>query len=297
MYCQKTFYYTVGIVFLALAKAKNMLWGYSTPKTFDVTAMDRCVEYDLRVVDAWLNHLEKYTSCPPVMDGKHVLELGPGSDLGIGLYLLFKGCETYHACDVNNLVKLAPDGFYLRLFEKLCNMGSRAEVGALQKQWEAAKAGKPSRLHHSVMPDFDIASAVEEGSIDVVFSQAAFEHFEDIDATFSQLNAVCKPGAVLVAEIDLKTHSRWIRDVDPNNIYRYSNWLYKLFGFRGVPNRWRPYQYKEALERHGWGDVSITPLVVLDDHWSLNVGLSGCFVDPKNQMKYLSVVLCARRRG
>jgi hypothetical protein len=63
-----------------------------------------------------------------------------------------------------------------------------------------------------------------------------------------------------VAEIDLKTHSRWIRDHDPNNIYRYSNAIYRALWFRGIPNRVRPYEYRAIFEAHGWTNVRITPL-------------------------------------
>ncbi len=129
----------------------------------------------------------------------------------------------------------------------------------------------------------------------MVFSQAVFEHFDDIHSTISQLSKICKSGAVLVAEVDLKTHSRWIRDKDPNNIYRYPKWLYNLFWFRGIPNRLRPFHYKEALERFGWKDITITPLATLDDCDNSYSGLDRMFSDSKNQRSYLSIMICAKK--
>ena len=79
--------------------------------------------------------------------------------------------------------------------------------------------------------DFNIVSAFGESTIDMVFSQAAFEHFDDIESTILQLNKVCKSGATFVAEINLKTHSRWIRDKDPDNIYRYPTGFTIYSGF------------------------------------------------------------------
>ena len=128
----------------------------------------------------------------------------------------------------------------------------------------------------------------------MVFSQAAFEHFDDINATIFQLSKVCRPGAILVAEIDLKTHSRWIRDKDPNNIYRYPNYLYNKFLFRGIPNRVRPFQYKETFERFGWSDISITPLTTCEQNRAY-IGIDKAFVDHINQMDSLSIMLCARK--
>src|SRR3990167_1872124 len=99
---QDTFFYTAGIGFLALAKAKNILQGYSSPKPFNFSEAARCIEYDIGVVEHWLSYLQEYTHNSNSLVGKNVLELGPGSDLGIGIYLLSKGCLQYKACDVNN---------------------------------------------------------------------------------------------------------------------------------------------------------------------------------------------------
>jgi len=296
MFLREMFFYITGIGFLALAKGKNILKGYSSPKPFDISEIERCIEYDMQVVELWLSHLRRYTHNTYALAGKNVLELGPGSDMGIGIYLLSHGCSKYNACDVNDLMKSTPDAFYAHLFEKLGRMDAQVDINFLKEQLKENKRGNPSRLNYVIRNDFDIVSAFGEATVDLVVSQAAFEHFDDIETTISQLSAVCKPGAVLVAEIDLKTHSRWIRDKDPNNIYRYTSDLYKVFWFRGIPNRVRPYQYKEAFERHGWVDISITPLETLDDGDDCHISVNRAFASNNNQMDYLSIVLCARKK-
>jgi SAM-dependent methyltransferase len=289
-----TFFYITGIGFLALAKAKNSLQGYSSPKPFDISETARCIEYDIHVVEHWLLHLRKYTHSTYTLAGKNILELGPGSDLGIGIYLLANGCSQYNACDVNDLMKSTPDSFYEELFKKLESIDIQTDIHSLKRIIE--EKGSLSQLNYVVRNDFDIVSAFGIKTVDLVFSQAAFEHFDDIEITIAQLSAVCKPGAMLVAEIDLKTHSRWIGDKDPNNIYRYPNYLYKAFWFRGIPNRVRPFQYKEAFERFGWTNILITPLRKLDNDDSCYLGMNATFSDKKNQMEYLSIMLCATRK-
>ena len=290
------FFYITGISFLALAKAKNILQGYSSPKPFDISETARCIEYDIHVVEHWLLHLQKYTRSAYTLAGKNILELGPGSDIGIGIYLLSKGCSQYNACDVNDLMKFTPDSFYEELFRKIESITIQTDIQSLKEELKKTKRGNLSKLNYVVRNDFDIISAFGKNTIDLVFSQAAFEHFDDIETTIAQLSAVCKPGAMLVAEIDLKTHSRWIRDKDPNNIYRYPNYLYKAFCFRGIPNRVRPFQYKEAFERFGWTNILITPLRKLDHDDSCYLGMNATFSDKKNQMEYLSIMLCATRK-
>ena len=286
--------YAAGIGFLTLAKAKHTLQGYSSPKPFQLSETARCVEYDLRVVDEWLQYLRAYSAEGNALRGKNVLELGPGSDLGVGLYLLAKGAAVYHACDVNDLSQRAPASFYTSLIERIAVLDPSVDTESLNSQIERTRTGSTSRLHCVVRKDFDLVAAFGTNTMDMVFSQAAFEHFDNVPHTVQQLSAVCKPGAIIVAEIDLKTHSRWIRVKDPNNIYRYSNGVYDVFWFRGIPNRMRPYQYRELFERYGWSDVSITPIEQVN-------GVDGDFAvhrqfqDSRNQMSYLSIVLCARK--
>ncbi|HQF21791.1 MAG TPA: hypothetical protein PLT37_11205, partial [Kiritimatiellia bacterium] len=43
------FYFVAGLIFLALAKTKNRLRGYVTPKPFSITETEKSVAYDLRI--------------------------------------------------------------------------------------------------------------------------------------------------------------------------------------------------------------------------------------------------------
>jgi hypothetical protein len=133
--------------------------------------------------------------------------------------------------------------------------------------------------------------------VDFIFSQAAFEHFEDVSKTVKDISLISKSGTILISVVDLKTHSRWIRDKDPNNIYRYSKWVYNLFTTSGSPNRVRPYQYKEMLEENGWKNVVIKPRKTLDDkkYNLVKNHFNKKFLDAKNQMSYLGIWLCATK--
>jgi SAM-dependent methyltransferase len=293
---REAWYYTAGIGFLALAKAKNAAKGYSTPKPFDLTDADRCIRYDMQVVDGWLKGLASYTGNGMFLAGRSVLELGPGSDLGVGLVLLARGAAQYSACDVHDLATRAPRNFYETLFTRLHEVYG-ADSATLRGELDALRTGAPRRLRYTVQPSFDLNAAIAPDSIDLVVSQAAFEHFDDVESVVSQLSSVCRPGAVIVAEIDLKTHSRWIRDKDPNNIYRYPDPLYRAFSFRGSPNRVRPYQYRSAFERCGWTDIRITPLTQVAPSGPGANGMSRRFADTRNQMDYLTIMLCATKRS
>lgn len=287
-------FFAAGLGFLALAKAKHGLRGYSSPKPFDLSQTDRCVAYDMQVVADWLRELARYSGAEADLRGKNILELGPGSDLGVGLLLLARGAASYNACDVHDLAKHAPPAFYEALFAALPKSAT-ADITSLREALREAIAGQPTRLNYVVRSDFDIAAAFGSASIDMVFSQAAFEHFDDIEAVVRRLTSVCRPGARIVAEIDLKTHSRWVRDHDPNNIYRFPDPLYNIFHFRGSPNRVRPYQYAQAFERNGWIDIQMRPLTQVQGANGLSAGLSKRFRSEVNQMNHLTIAFCARK--
>jgi len=293
------FYFLAGLLFLALAKTKSLIQGYSSPKVFAISETTECIKYDINVVEEWLSRLRKYHSSTERcnLDGKRVLELGPGSDLGVGLYLLSKNVEEYNAVDINNLVQTVPDAFYEELFTYLAEHNNNVDKQFLRKELDRTKVGRNGKLNYVCRNDFDISSALGDRKIDLVFSQAAFEHFDDIEKSIESLSHVVTKGATAIILIDLKTHSRWIRDKDPLNIYRYQEWLYNLFNFSGIPNRVRPYQYKKAFEKHGFGNIIIEPNELLSSSSvnSVKGHLNDKFKSQSSQMSYLSAWLYATK--
>ena len=228
-----------GILFLALAKIKHMLAGYSTPKPFAVDETDRCIEYSINLAN---DYLAQFHAAGISIEGKHVLELGPGSDLGLGLYLVKQGAASYVGFDKNNLAGRVPPSLYARMAER-----GLADVAALQD----------GRVSYAVSDAFDLTSL--SSIFDIVVSNAAFEHFDDVEQTVRQLRKVVRAGGIASIGVDLQTHSRWIREKDPNNIYRYSESIYRFFYFPGQPNRLRPSQYRRFFEQSGWSDLALVP--------------------------------------
>lgn len=291
-------YLLLGSLALLANKLRYTLRGYRDPRPFPSTEYDRAIAYDLGVVDAWMARLEAYLGQPYDLTGKTVLELGPGADLGVGLYFLAQGVARYCAADVNPLAATVPQEFYVQLVENLIARGtvSAGRADGLLEEPESTRAGRPKRLDYRCLADFDLLAFGRE-SVDLIVSQAAFEHFEHFSDTARQMAAVARPGAFLVTEIDLNTHTRWLRDNDPHSIYRIPEWLYRLCHFPGIPNRLRPNDYVHALERAGWGDIVVTPITSVSDDYLNQVQdhLATPFRTPAADMSHVHVVLCARR--
>lgn len=277
----------MGLAILFLNKVRYGVRGYREPRPFAPTDFERAINYDRHVVDGWRKALQNYTGRG--IDGKVVLELGPGADLGPALFLLDAGAQQYITVDANRLIDQTPLRFYEELLKSLPHGDN------LKPELEKTLAGNDDRIQYVVDPTFNLTQLATE-SIDVAVSQAAFEHFSDVEKTINQLSTVVKSGGVLVAEIDLMTHTGLLRDRDPLNIYRYSNLLYRLARFSGIPNRVRPQAYKDALERHGWYNVQIVPLQTLSSKQvdDIRPGLARPFRDDP-QMHILSFLLLATK--
>jgi SAM-dependent methyltransferase len=292
-------YYSIGLLFLFLNKIRHSIQGYITPRPFSIREFQKAIRYDFHVVERWMQHLNSYLGGNNFsLKGKRVLELGPGADLGIGLILLMKGVEKYNAMDVNELVKTVPNQFYEELFNIIAAIEDKeVDLNFLRSQLKLTQLGKNDKLNYICRKDFDL-SAFKGDEIDLVFSQAAFEHFDDVENTIAQLSEIAKPGSLFIGEVDLKTHTRWIRDSDPLNIYRYSDLIYNVFKFSGSPNRVRPFEYGKILEKHGWTNIDIKPLLVLEKEYLNKVilSLNKRFRDPINNMDYLSVMIHAIKK-
>jgi SAM-dependent methyltransferase len=288
-------FHAAGLLMLGANKVRHEVQGYRRPRPFSPALVRTAIDYDTAVVTKWLDALEDYSARDALQDAT-VLELGPGPDLGVGLTLLQRGARAYHALDVNELAKLAPWDLYEGLLDELGEAAGSTRREHLLRQVKLALAGRGERLEYVCDRHFDVSRFVGRG-IDIVFSQAAFEHFDDPDRTIEQLSEVVQPGGILISEIDLQTHSRWLRDADPLNIYRYSERVYRTFRFSGSPNRWRPEEYRKSLLRHGWRDVVLLPGSVLDAAYLGKVlpTLNGAFRDEAAEMGVLNLVVCATR--
>jgi ubiquinone/menaquinone biosynthesis C-methylase UbiE len=207
------------------------------------------------------------------------------------------GVYKYNSIDIYNLVKHVPINFYKLFFKRLQELNGVKTISHLEQQLEKIYENKPSDLNYVVNKSFNLIPVFQPSSIDIVFSQAAFEHFVNVEETVKQLSMVCKQGAVIVAEIDLQTHSRWIREKDPNNIYRYSSFIYNMLYAKTTPNRIRPYQYVELFKNYGWQEIKINPKSIIDQDKQLpNKYLNKVFRDDKNEMHLLSTVLLAKKK-
>jgi len=278
------FYYISGLAILSLNKLRYSLQGYKNPRPFPTSEIEQAIAYDRTVLASWTAHLKKYTDSAQPFASKTILELGPGGDIGLAGFLIDEGAKSYFALDKFNLWELMPESFYDQLRKKLRSERARKEIFNF-------KNNQPSDIHYHADPSLDLEPLPR--SIDLIVSQAALEHFDNPAKTINELSRKVQPGCIFCAEVDLQTHTRWIREADPNNIYRYPDWLYNLLHFPGIPNRLRSADYQQILADNGWKNIRIIPLRKINEsQFNTKSGLNSKFKNSED-LETLSIMILA----
>ena len=279
-------YFVLGGGILTLNKLRTRK--YAKPRNFATQDVKKCLSYDAKTLEFWTKHLQGYLQQRNPFDGKIILELGPGPDIGIGAALLDHGAQKYYAIDANPLMYGQSPIFFKALKAQLKTEAARKEVDLFIQ-------GASTRLNYIVDPEFNI-QRVSGCGINLVVSNSAFEHFDDVQRTISEVSNVVDPGTCFFALIDMQTHTSWIRNKDPNNIYRYPSWMYRGLHYPGIPNRVRMEKYGRLLTDTGWANVQVLPsrrINQANDRHTL-VGL--CREFDNSDMSVLSCILLATKQ-
>ena len=293
-----TFNYFFGLGLMVANKIRHEIQGYKSARGVADSKVNLVTQHNFNIVRRYIDYLEEYQIGASNMEGKNILELGPGADLGVGLITLAEGAKNYYSFDIHNLIKSTPQFIYDNLFDFMESLDySKIELERLKTQLQKSQDGEMEHLRFQCQKNFNV-SFFDGKKIDLVVSNAAFQQFDNPVKTIQQMNNVVSSGGFFISLIDLGTHTRFIKERDPLNLYRYAESIYNSLKFSGSPNRVRPLEYKKALEENGWTDVEIFPRVKLEKDYLAKVDttLNSKFRNLENQMDCLTVVICATKK-
>lgn len=181
----------------------------------------------------WLRHLvmsfeNGLCTQPP----SQVAELGPGDSIGSGLAALLCGVDRYYGLDALPLANLRRNlGVFDELVElfrvrteipgdeefpgvkpKLRSYGfpdallscpSEQRIEQIRRSLE--DPGNPASMIRYVAPWWNPA-VIERGAVNMIFSQAALEHVDDLRTAYSAMRSWLTPGGWLSHQIDFRSH-------------------------------------------------------------------------------------------
>jgi SAM-dependent methyltransferase len=205
----------------------------------------------------WLRHLVKSSESGLGTRPRVIAELGPGDSLGMGLAGLLSGASKYYALDVVSHANAERNISILhelvRLFSEKANIPDDDEFPRVQPKLNNYKF--PEHLFESELMNANLsadrvqivenslrdclskesivqfsapwldAAIIEDGMIDMLFSQAVLEHVDDLDNAYKSMGRWLKPSGFLSHVVDFKCHGyaeSW------NGHWTYSDLQWKL---------------------------------------------------------------------
>jgi len=263
-YFDKRFLFILGLNLMIANKIRHFFKGYFSPRPFAPSNIQRSVNYCFKVVQSWNNILKEYMKQPYPFLNKDVLEIGPGPDLGTGLIILSLGAKTFTALDKHYLLSQTPNEFYKLLLSKLKGFPfyERAETAC----HSLLEGESIEEFKYIYLPEFPRDFPKLGRKFHILLSQAVFEHFSKTELVlfFKKVKKTLCLKAKMTHEIDLSTHTRFLRNIDPLNILRYPDFIWNLLGFDGSPNRLRISDYRSVLKRLGYSNIDCHSLRRLD---------------------------------
>jgi SAM-dependent methyltransferase len=146
------------------------------------------------------------------LQGKRILEIGPGHTLGLALRLLSLGASQVVSLDKFYSLLDVEDqrNIYRTLRKELTDQekGFFDQAITLEHQYEI----NPERLRYLFGHGIDEAAPfLNPYSFDLVVSRAVLEEIHDLDAAFSVMDHLLVPGGIMVHKIDLRDYKMFSR--------------------------------------------------------------------------------------
>ncbi len=219
--------------------------------THQSLSTEQSVEYIERV---YRDYLEFGRRGPAELQGKRILELGPGDNLGVALRLYAAGASQV----------ICLDKFYARRDEEQ----QKAIYASLRQQLTVAERARydtavdlsagiifdPACIRYIYgTPAERCAELLGEESVDIVVSRAVLWEIHDIDGALAALDRVLRPGGVMLHKIACLDWMFRQNGYHPLEFLTVPDWLYRLISQdSGKSNRCTIDYYRQQMQTRGY---------------------------------------------
>ena len=207
--------------------------------------IDESVTY---VVDVFEDYFRYGGIEKEAIEGKKVLEIGPGDSLGVALLMAGLGARQVVSIDRFFTYRdpTRERQILARLVDAACPVAKARMKGCLDGE---------NRIVGDVIgyiPDLPIERAFEEVGrtrFDYIVSRSVLEHVSDIDETYASCRTLIEDGGLMIHKVDLSNHST----IEPHPL-QFLTYSQRLWGAMSSNisrvNRARWPQHRVSIERN-----------------------------------------------
>jgi SAM-dependent methyltransferase len=155
------------------------------------------------------------------VQGKSIVEIGPGDTAALGALFLQAGAISYTAYD--RFEGEVAESYARSIYRELgCQIPDLEQRSVIRR-----------------IPIEDVDPSREQQA-DIIISFNTIEHLIDPHVALGKMAGILKPDGVMVHRVDYGPHDLWVSSPNPMTFLAVTEWLWALMGSnRGYPNRVR----------------------------------------------------------
>jgi SAM-dependent methyltransferase len=191
---------------------------------------------------------------PEELEGKRVLEIGPGDNLGVALRFAALGADVVAIDRFHTWRDPAQQArIHLAVRDRMTADQSRRLGSLLSEDGELDLATDRLGLIEGV-PIEDAPARLGGQRFDLIVSRAVLEHVLDLDGAFAAMDQLLRSGGLLSHKVDIRDHGLFTDGGQhPLTFLTVSDRTYTLMGAEaGLPNRQLMGDYRRRLDALGY---------------------------------------------
>lgn len=233
------------------------------------THSKKTLEESLSYIDQVFNDYLRYADISvDMLQGKRILEIGPGDNVGVVIKFLLAGAKQVVCLDkfLSKQDWQQQHKIYQALREQLDE--SEKQVFDEVIDFEKGITSDSQKLSYIYGIGIEEANRIlERESFNMIISRAVFEHLYDPDAAFSAMDKLLMPGGYMIHKIDFRDHGMFSGHghhpltflTIPERVYR------SMILDSGKPNRRLIDYYRQKAKDLGYNTkIFITHLVGIE---------------------------------
>ncbi len=234
------------------------------------------------------------------VQGKTIIEIGPGDAIPHGLLFLGAGAKRYVAVDrfLGGVSNASAQNLYRALILAAPDRIIRewSDSGLDPYRYPFPEAGRKSPAVGLVAESIEETDFKGMGTGDVILSFNVIEHLSDLSRAFANMARMLNPDGLMIHRVDYGPHHLWRTYRNPLTFLTASQRAWSLMGGnRGYPNRKRHSQVLAVLCQSGFRNADrITGRFSIEDIKEVRPFLAEEFRDlPDEDLQTADAEICS----